>query len=229
MSNRKKILVAAVESHFGQRLTPVTGTRGQLAYEVAAADLLDVCTDLRDRDGMRFEVLIDLCGVDYLGFGEAEWNTGDATTTGFGRGVSRELQSGRPERRFSVVYQLLSVSLNQRLILKVFADDGEPPVVDSVTGVWPSANWYEREAFDLFGIMFDGHPDLRRILTDYGFIGHPFRKDFPLIGNVEVRYDPDKGRVIYEPVSIKPRVLVPKVIREDTQDRGDTGASPQDG
>ena len=140
--------------------------------------------------------------------------------SGFSRGVARGMTSGgdeRPGRRFAVVYHLLSIANNQRLRLKVYCEDDEQPAVDSVTGVWASADWFEREAFDLFGVMFRGHPDLRRILTDYGFIGHPFRKDFPLIGNVEVRYDPEKRRVVYQPVTIEPRVLVPKVIRHDNR------------
>ena len=215
MSSKLETLSRAVETQLSDRLTRIDGARGQLVYEVAPQDLKSVCLELRDSEGMKLEMLIDLCGVDYLSYGQAEWNTGDATSTGFGRGVDTSVASGSDKRRFAVVYQLMSVSLNHRLRLKVYADDGEPPIVDSVTDIWPSANWYEREAFDLFGILFDGHTDLRRLLTDYGFIGHPFRKDFPLIGNVEVRYDPDKGRVVYEPVSIEPRVLVPKVIRSD--------------
>ena len=222
MSSKLERLSHAVETQLSDRLTRIDGARGQLVYEVAPRDLKSVCLELRDTEGMKLEMLLDLCGVDYLSYGQAEWNTGDATSTGFGRGVDTSVDSGRNERRFAVVYQLMSVSLNHRLRLKVYVDDGEPPIVDSVIDIWPSANWYEREAFDLFGILFDGHPDLRRLLTDYGFIGHPFRKDFPLIGNVEVRYDPDKGRVVYEPVSIEPRVLVPRVIRTDR----DAGAGP---
>ncbi|HUY84291.1 MAG TPA: NADH-quinone oxidoreductase subunit C, partial [Steroidobacteraceae bacterium] len=169
----------------------------------------------------RFEVCVDVCGVDYLDYGRTEWKTSGATATGFSRGVARggraDAPAPEPGRRFAVAYHLLSVSLNQRLRLRVYCADDEQPMVDSVTGIWASANWFEREAFDLFGILFRGHPDLRRILTDYGFIGHPFRKDFPLIGNVEVRYDPEKGRVVYEPVTIEPRVLVPRVIRHDNR------------
>jgi NADH-quinone oxidoreductase subunit C len=162
---------------------------------------------------------MDVCGVDYLEHGRAEWKTQDATTSGFSRGVARgaldvPMTSGR---RFAVVYHLLSVSLNQRLRLRVFCADDVEPMVDSLTGIWAGTDWFERETFDMFGILFKGHPDLRRLLTDYGFIGHPFRKDFPLSGNVEVRYDPEKGRVVYQPVSIEPRVLVPKVIRHDNR------------
>jgi len=171
-------------------------------------------------------VLIDLCGVDYLGYGRDEWKTDDATATGFSRGVQGQAMgrfswAERPRvatdapRRFAVSIELLSIGHNRRLRLHVFCADDSLPIVPSLTLVWPGVNWFEREAFDLYGIIFDGHPDLRRILTDYGFVGHPFRKDFPLIGNVEVRYDPEQKRVIYEPVSIEPRVGVARVIRDD--------------
>ncbi|HEX7079584.1 MAG TPA: NADH-quinone oxidoreductase subunit C [Gammaproteobacteria bacterium] len=208
-----------------QRLSPGLNA-GQLAYEVEPESLLDVCRVLRDEEPFRFEMLMDIAGVDYLVYGRDEWQTASATGTGFSRGVFRrdgvpaesddhDATTYRPKRRFAVVYQLLSITHNQRLRLRTFCADDEQPLVDSVTGIWSSADWYEREAFDLYGILFRGHPDLRRILTDYGFIGHPFRKDFPLVGNVEMRYDPEKGRVVYEPVSIEPRTLVPKVIRDD--------------
>ncbi|TAM05108.1 MAG: NADH-quinone oxidoreductase subunit C, partial [Rhodanobacter sp.] len=166
------------------------------------------------------------CGIDYLGYGQVEWTTETATGTGFGRGVEGQAQGrfswaerpagGHAPRRFAAVSQLLSIEHNRRLRLHVFCEDDSLPLVPSLTLVWPGVNWFERETFDLYGIIFDGHPDLRRILTDYGFVGHPFRKDFPLSGNVEVRYDPEQKRVIYEPVSIEPRVLVPRVIRDDT-------------
>jgi NADH-quinone oxidoreductase subunit C len=155
--------------------------------------LLAVTTTLRDAAELRFEQLIDLCGVDYLTYGDGAWDGA----------------------RFAVVYHLLSLTHNRRLRVKVFAADDEFPVVDSVIGVWPDADWFEREAFDLFGVVFTGHPDLRRILTDYGFVGHPFRKDFPISGNVEMRYDPDQRRVIYQPVTIEPREIVPRIIREE--------------
>ena len=163
---------------------------------------------------------MDVCGVDYLGFGSVEWTTQSATGSGFSRGVEREpvILDEADEflpKRFAVVYHLLSLQHNTHLRLRIFTGVDNPPVVKSVVDVWSSANWFEREAFDLYGILFDGHPDLRRILTDYGFIGHPFRKDFPLIGNVEVKYDADKGRVAYQPVSIEARTLVPRVIRDD--------------
>jgi NADH-quinone oxidoreductase subunit C len=192
---------------------------GELSYEVAAQELLQAAAILRDSPAFKFEMCMDVCGVDYLEHGRAEWKTEDATSSGFSRGVAR----GRMDapvavgRRFAVVYHLLSISLNQRLRLRVFCGDDVEPMVDSVAGIWAGADWFERETFDMFGILFKGHPDLRRLLTDYGFIGHPFRKDFPLSGNVEVRYDPEKGRVVYQPVSIDPRVLVPKVIRHDNR------------
>ena len=172
------------------------------------------------------EVCIDVCGVDYATYGESEWITNDAANSGFGRGVERdELPEMDPANRFAVVYHLLSMTHNTRLRVKTFLDANRP-IVDSVTSVWAGTDWFEREAFDLYGIMFNGHPDLRRILTDYGFIGHPFRKDFPLSGEVEMRYDPEQGRVIYEPVSIEPRTLVPRVIRDDL--RYEEGWKPEE-
>jgi len=187
----------------------------QIIVELEPGDLLLCCKILRDEPGFKFDQLIDLCGVDYLDYGVDEWATDSATREGFSRArldINHSYPKHTNDHRFAVVYHLLSTTLNQRLRLKVFLR-GEPPVAPSVINLWQSANWYEREAFDLFGIVFEGHPDLRRILTDYGFIGHPFRKDFPLIGQVEMRYDATEGRVIYEPVSIQPRTLVPKIIR----------------
>ena len=183
---------------------------------------LTIARSLRDEDEFRFEMLIDVCGVDYLTYGQTEWQTDDATLSGFSRAaipknIVPDADTTFDPRRFAVVYHLLSVSQNYRLRLRVFTGPDNPPVVPSVVDIWNGANWYEREAFDMFGILFDGHPDLRRILTDYGFIGHPFRKDFPLIGNVEVRYDPERSRVVYQPVSIEPRTLVPRVIRDDNR------------
>jgi len=180
--------------------------------------LLAVAAELRDHDDFRFEQLIDVCGVDYAAYGRTEWTTSEASTSGFGRGVERdfELSASEDPERFAAVYHLLSLTHNRRLRLRVYA--GAPqPMVDSVVGIWSTAGWFEREAFDLYGILFRGHPDLRRILTDYGFIGHPFRKDFPLIGQVEMRYDSEQRRVVYQPVSIEPRTLVPKVIRADSR------------
>ncbi|HJS91136.1 MAG TPA: NADH-quinone oxidoreductase subunit C [Steroidobacteraceae bacterium] len=190
---------------------------GELSYEVRPEALLQVCRTLRDAPDLRFEMLMDLAGVDYLHYGRDEWQTATATHSGFSRGRVARASPPDPNMpgRFAVAYQLLSITHNARLTLRVRCPDTQEPTVDSVTEIWASANWFEREAFDLFGILFRGHPDLRRILTDYGFIGHPFRKDFPLIGNVEVQYDPERKRVVYQPVSIVPRVLVPKVIRHD--------------
>jgi NADH-quinone oxidoreductase subunit C len=210
--------------------------RGEAGLLVEAGDWHATCTALRDEFG--FEQLIDLCGLDMLGYGTDEWDTG-VSSEGYSRGVegkgpgrfafgeSPSAQFDQPQgeapleppvRRYAVVVQLLSLQHNQRLRVKAFTTDDALPVIASVTGLWPVANWFEREAFDMFGIIFSGHPDLRRILTDYGFVGHPFRKDFPLIGNVEVRYDPERQRVVYEPVtSVEPRVNVPRVIRDDAR------------
>ena len=201
---------------------------GEVTIEVAAADLIEVCTRLRDDHDLDFSILIDVCGVDYSEYGQAEWTTEKSTGVGFSRAAEvashgrlrfgdemPDIDSGRP--RFAAVYHLLSLTHNQRLRIRCYAEDAAMPVVPSVIDIWNVADWYEREAFDLYGIHFDGHPDLRRILTDYGFVGHPFRKDFPLSGHVEMRYDPEQRRVIYQPVSIEPRVLVPRVIREDNR------------
>lgn len=229
LSPRLAALAEAVEQKLAGRVerVPAALNAGQLAYEVAPEALIDVCRTLRDDEALRFEMLIDLAGVDYLVYGQDEWQTESATERGFSRGVFREQETlpaerddldtthYRPKQRFAVVYQLMSITHNWRLRLRTFCSDDTQPIVDSVIDVWSAADWYEREAFDLYGILFRGHPDLRRILTDYGFIGHPFRKDFPLVGHVEMRYDPEKGRVVYEPVSIEPRTLVPKVIRDD--------------
>lgn len=177
---------------------------------------------LKCRDELGFEQLIDLCGIDYLDYGKANWETLKAANTGFNRGVFDFAEDEQPDdsllmdRRFAAVYHLLSIEHNVRLRVKVFAPDSQLPVVPSVIDIWSVANWFEREAFDLFGILFEGHPDLRRILTDYGFVGHPLRKDFPLTGHVEMRYDNEKGRVIYQPVTIENRVNVPRVIRKST-------------
>lgn len=195
---------------------------------------MSVATALRDESDFAFEQLIDVCGLDLLTYGTAEWTTQSATGSGFSRGVERkpvilDESDSFAENRFAVVYHLLSISKNIRLRLRVYTGTGNPPVIDSVVGVWSAANWFEREAFDLFGILFEGHPDLRRILTDYGFIGHPFRKDFPLSGNVEVRYDAEKGRVAYQPVSIESRTLVPKVIRDDNRYSPDLKDVPTNG
>jgi NADH-quinone oxidoreductase subunit C len=190
--------------------------RGEVTLTVPRDQLLAVMRVLRETRALAFEECIDVCGVDYAAYGESEWVTTGAANSGFGRGASRDIPEVDPKNRFAAVYHLLSITHNVRLRVKTFLD-ADRPIVDSVIGIWPAANWFEREAFDLFGILFTGHPDLRRILTDYGFIGHPFRKDFPLIGQVEMRYDPEQQRVVYQPVSIEPRTLVPRVIREDSR------------
>jgi len=211
-------LAAKVAAHLPGRLLRVPALADELCYEVEPDKLREVCVVLRDAPDLKFEILIDLAGIDYLDYGSSEWKTFSATGSGFSRGVDRgAARAPHDGARFAVAYQLLSITNNQRLRIRARCEDAEDPVIDSVVEIWPGANWFEREAFDLFGILFTGHPDLRRILTDYGFIGHPFRKDFPLIGNVEVRYDADKQRVVYEPVSIEPRTLVPKVIRHDNR------------
>ena len=214
-------------TRFPGRIADISVVNDELTVELAAEDLLHVCEVLRSDVEFSFEQLVDLCGVDYCDYGKSEWLADDKVSKGgYSRGVQEATSgrlkfgddlplagSGRP--RFAVVYHLQSYRHNTRVRLRVYCEDESLPVVPSVTELWSGANWFEREAFDLFGILFDGHPDLRRILTDYGFVGHPFRKDFPLIGHVEMRYDETKGRVVYEPVSIEPRVLVPRVIRDD--------------
>ncbi|MEW5790191.1 MAG: NADH-quinone oxidoreductase subunit C [Pseudomonadota bacterium] len=192
MSQYLENLSARIQELLGDKARNARLARGELTVELAREDLVQSCLALRDDAACRFEQLIDLCGVDYLEYGDGAW-TGP---------------------RFAVVYHLLSVSLNQRVRLRVFLDD-DAPVLASVNDVWSSANWFEREAFDLYGIIFEGHPDLRRILTDYGFVGHPFRKDFPLVGLVEMRYDADRQRVVYEPTSTEERNNVPRIIREE--------------
>ncbi len=182
----------------GEKVLKMSQHVGELTLEINAADCVSVCKTLRDGTGLQFEQLIDLCGLDYSDYKEGAWQG----------------------RRYAVVYHLLSVTLNQRIRVKAFVEDDEFPVLATMVEVWPAANWFEREAFDLFGIMFENHPDLRRILTDYGFVGHPFRKDFPVIGNVEMRYDPEQKRVIYQPVSIEMRNNVPRIIRDEGAHRG---------
>jgi len=234
MTDSTTELAARARERFKDRLTDSLVDRGELTLVVPAKHLLTVCTALRDEPEFGFEQLIDVCGVDYLTYGGVEWETQGATGSGFSRGVSRqpvildESDTFDP-RRFAVVYHLLSVRRNLRLRLRVFTGDDNPPLVPSLVDVWNSANWFERETFDLFGVLFDGHPDLRRILTDYGFIGHPFRKDFPLVGNVEVTYDADEGRVVYQPISIEPRTLVPRVIRDDNRYSADLKDAANDG
>ncbi len=192
---------------------------GELTLTVNRTDLIAVMQILHDHPQIAMTQCMDICGVDYASYGESEWVTRTAANSGFGRGVTRSDPEADPDQRFAVAYHLLSLQHNVRLRVRCWLDATQP-IIDSVIGIWASANWFEREAFDLFGILFNGHPDLRRILTDYGFIGHPFRKDFPLIGQVEMRYDPEQKRVVYEPVSIEPRTLVPRVIRDDARYAG---------
>ena len=193
MATTLETLAGAVEAAGGDALKSVVSDRGELTAVVRVDGLLTFMRELRDRPELRFDMLIDVCGVDYQAYGDGAWEG----------------------PRFAAVYHLLSLPHNWRLRVRTFATDDDFPVVPSVIDVWPCANWFEREAFDLYGIVFDGHPDLRRLLTDYGFVGHPFRKDFPLSGYVEMRYDPEQGRVIYQPVTIEPREIIPRVIREE--------------
>ncbi len=198
MASRLETLVAALNTTLGGQLVSVTTALNEVTIVVKAENQLTAAMTLRDAPELGFGQLTDLCGLDYSAYGAGSGEAG-----------------AYPGPRFAVVYHLLSITNNWRLRLRVFAADDEFPVVASVIGVWPSANWFEREAFDLIGIVFTGHPDLRRILTDYGFIGHPFRKDFPISGNVEMRYDPDQQRVIYQPVTIEPREITPRIVREE--------------
>ena len=194
-------LQASLTAALGDRVKRRIVDRGQLTIEVAADEVLATCAALRDDSALAFTTLIDLVGIDYAGFGNA-WEG----------------------PRFAVLYNLLSIAHNQRVRVRAFCPDDDFPALESVINLWPVANWYEREAFDLYGIVFKGHPDLRRILTDYGFVGHPFRKDFPMMGYVEMRYDPEQKRVIYQPVTIEPREIVPRVVREDHY--GESGKKP---
>ncbi len=212
-------LQALLSQQLPANLTPATIAYDELTLVLPPAQLLSTCHILRDDAALHFNMLVDVCGVDYLHYGLDEWQTNSATGTGFGRGTT-PITTTLEKNRFAVVYHLLSLKHNHRVRLRVPLVDTDP-AVDSVMPIWPSANWYEREVFDLFGIMFHGHPDLRRILTDYGFVGHPFRKDFPLIGEVEARYDATQKRVVYEPVSIEMRTLEPKVIRHDNRYLGE--------
>lgn len=206
----------SLQERFDAQAVEVLVAHREITLEVPREHLITVCTTLRDDPDMAFSQLIDVCGVDYSTYGEVEWETNSASTAGFSRAVNEDKahEAKWKKNRFAVVYHLISYRHNTRVRVRAFADS-EFPVVDSVVDIWNGANWFEREAFDLFGILFDGHPDLRRILTDYGFVGHPFRKDFPLIGEVEMRYDADKKRVVYQPVSIEARVAVPRVIRSE--------------
>jgi NADH-quinone oxidoreductase subunit C len=217
VSEQTEALASQIETHLSGRVQRIPALTDEVTYEVEPAGLISVCRALRDAPELKFEMLMDVAGLDYLHFGRDEWQTETATRSGFSRGRVARMSAPDPNMagRFAVVYHLLSIAHNRRMRLRVKCADTQDPQVDSVIDVWASANWFERETFDLYGIVFRNHPDLRRILTDYGFIGHPFRKDFPLAGNVEVQYDSEKKRVVYQPVSIVPRVLVPKVIRHD--------------
>lgn len=248
MSESVNVFADRLRARFADAKVDVALPRGETTLEVPAAGWLAAAQALRDEFG--FEQLVDVSGVDYLGYGSDEWDT-DVSSEGFSRGVegrnvgrfkfgetpSQQLPEPQsegpmplPKHRFAAVAHLLSLQHNQRLRLRAFCENDDLPVVDTLTGVWVGAGWFEREAYDLFGIVFRGHPDLRRILTDYGFVGHPFRKDFPLIGNVEVRYDAEKQRVIYEPVtSVEPRVLVPRVIRDDARYQTAAGEAAAEG
>ncbi len=225
MTESAASLATKLEERFSDELIDCKIDCGLVTMILPAEHLISICKTLRDDEQFAFSQLSDLCGVDYSGYGQVDWATHETTSTGFSRGRhsqgndnsnSSTVKTDESRQRFAVVYHLLSLKYNIRLRLRCFLS-GEPPRIASITDIWNSANWFEREAFDLFGILFNGHPDLRRILTDYGFIGHPFRKDFPLEGNVEVRYDPDKQRVVYQPVTITNRVLVPRVIRDDNR------------
>ncbi|HUL92646.1 MAG TPA: NADH-quinone oxidoreductase subunit C [Burkholderiales bacterium] len=198
MSPRLQRLHDALRRVLGSRIASLAERAGELTLEIGAADYLEAARSLRDHPDLRFEQLLDLCGLDYSTYKDRPWEG----------------------RRFAAVLHLLSISHNWRLRLRVFCPDDSMPMLDSVIETWPSVNWYEREAFDLLGIIFNGHPDLRRILTDYGFIGHPFRKDFPIYGNVEMRYDPEQKRVVYQPVTIEPREIVPRIVREEQYGEG---------
>ncbi|MGY6517783.1 MAG: NADH-quinone oxidoreductase subunit C [Lysobacteraceae bacterium] len=227
MAEQASTFEQRLSERFGDRVVEVHRVRGETTMVVQSAHWVDIARALRDEPEFHFEQCVDLCGVDYLGFGDVEWDTTGVSSEGFSRGVegqgpgrfawAERPRPGHVHNRFAVVAHLLSVRHNRRLRIRAFCEDDSLPVIGSLVDVWPGLNWFEREAFDLFGILFEGHPDLRRILTDYGFIGHPFRKDFPLVGNVEVRYDEEKRRVVYEPVSIEPRVGVPRVVRHDSR------------
>ncbi len=230
MASRNEALIEGLKAALGDKVSEITEALGEVTLVVKSDSLVQVMKILRDAPELNFEQLTDLCGVDYGSYGKVAW-----PGTPFSEGAANAPLAGpAPETdasppideaaplsyvmigpRFAVVYHLLSIKHNRRLRVRAFALPDDFPVIDSVIDVWPAANWYEREAFDLYGIVFNGHPDLRRILTDYGFIGHPFRKDFPLSGNVEMRYDPDQQRVIYQPVTIEPREIVPRIVREE--------------
>ncbi|AMP90727.1 NADH-quinone oxidoreductase subunit C [Legionella pneumophila] len=222
---KNEYLIEKLQADLANHITELTSACGEVTIECEVQNLLPVMVELRDREEFSFDQLIDLCGVDYLHYGDYDWETESATEHGFSRGVERQEAKAYAvnKPRFAVVYHLLSTKKNHRLRVKLFIEESHL-IVPSVHHLWKSANWFEREAYDLYGILFDGHPDLRRLLTDYGFIGHPFRKDFPLSGEVEMRYDAKLQKVIYAPVDIVPRIVVPKVIRNDNRYIGNEGS-----
>ena len=222
MSQKYEDTKTRITTCFEGKVNFIESSCNELIFELQSEDLIEVAKELKTNENMMFEQLTDLCGVDYLTYGVDEWTTKSATSSGFSRGVSRQSvilddADTFDDKRFAVIYNLLSIKHNSRIRLRVYTGDKNPPIVPSVASIWSSANWLERETFDLYGILFEGHPDLRRILTDYGFVGHPFRKDFPLSGNVEIHYDEKKKKIAYKPVSIEPRTLVPRVIRQDNR------------
>jgi len=222
MSQRNEDIKTRITTCFEDKVNFIESSYNELIFEIQSEDLIEVAKELKTNENMMFEQLTDLCGVDYLTYGVDEWTTKSATSSGFSRGVTRQSvilddADTFDDKRFAVIYNLLSIKHNSRIRLRVYTGDKNPPIIPSVASIWSSANWLERETFDLYGILFEGHPDLRRILTDYGFVGHPFRKDFPLSGNVEIHYDEKKEKIVYKPVSIEPRTLVPRVIRQDNR------------
>lgn len=222
MNQKNEDIKTRITTCFEDKVNFIESSCNELIFELQYDDLIEVAKELKTNENMMFEQLTDLCGVDYLTYGVDEWITKSATSSGFSRGVSRQSvilddADTFDDKRFAVIYNLLSIKHNSRIRLRVYTGDKNPPIIPSVSSIWSSANWLERETFDLYGILFEGHPDLRRILTDYGFVGHPFRKDFPLSGNVEIHYDEKKEKIVYKPVSIEPRTLVPRVIRQDNR------------
>lgn len=221
---KQNTLVEQLQNELSDKLLSIQSEYGEITVESSPSNIIHILTQLRDHNHFAFDQLIDICAVDYLYYGEYDWETESATESGFSRAVekneARAYALNKP--RFAVVYHLLSTEKNQRLRVKVFLEE-KNLMLPSAHEIWKAANWFEREAYDLYGVLFENHPDLRRILTDYGFIGHPFRKDFPLSGHVEMRYDARQEKVIYEPVEIEPRILVPKVIRNDNRYLGEHG------
>lgn len=226
MSDKITQLADRLKEELGTHIDELNIDHGQICLDISSDNLIEAATLLRDHSKLQFQQMVDLCGIDYSQYNNTEWATDESSVTGFSRAVEPASHghlifgddlppTGPQKHRFATIYQLISYTLNHRVTLRVFSVNDDFPLVESIVPVWNSADWYERESFDLFGIHYSGHPDLRRILTDYGFVGHPFRKDFPLIGHVEMRYDEEQKRVIYEPVSIEPRVLVPRVHRDD--------------